>query len=385
MSQSPVTVRPVVSDADLKTLIAFPWALYADDPLWVPPLVSQRRFAFDREHNPIFDYVDADCFIAWRGGRPVGTVAAAINHRHNDFHNERIGFFGHFDVYEDPEAADALLNTAIDWVRARGMTAIRGPLSLTVNDDSAGCLIEGFDTPRMLLMGHNPPYYARLIEAAGFAKEMDLLAWRGDARVIAASDGFNRMRRIAEKQAQRRNITIRRGDVRRMEEEIRLLQQVYQESWADNWGYVPPTEREIDHLVKDLKQFYDDRLGFFAEKGGETVGFILLLPNLNQVLWRAYPRPGVPEPITLLKALWHWKVRPKIDAVRVLLLGVRAAYRGQGVDALLMSHAFNATVSAGYRWGEASWILENNDAMNSILDVLGFEVYKRYRVYQRPV
>ncbi len=385
MSQPPIAVRKVSDAADLKTLIRFPWTLYRGDPYWVPPLISQRRFAFDRVRNPLFDYVDADFFIAWRGARPVGTVAAAINHRHNDVHDEQIGFFGHFDVFEDAEAADALLQTAIDWVRARGMTAIRGPLSLTVNDDGAGCLIDGFDTPRMLLMGHNPPYYAGMIEAAGFQKVMDLYAWYGDAPTIIASEGYVKVKRIVEKQARRRNITIRRGDVSRMQDEIRLLQQVYQASWAENWGYVPPTEREIERLVDEMKQFYDDRLGFFAEKDGATIGFILVLPNFNQVLLRAYPRPGVPEPITLLKALWHWKIRPKIDSVRVMLLGVREEYRGQGIDAMLMMNAYEATIAAGYRWGEASWILENNDPMNRILKAMGFYIYKTYRVYQRPV
>lgn len=385
MSQPPVTVRKVGDAADLETLIRFPWEVYRGDSCWVPPLLSQRRRAFDRQRNPIYDYVDADFFVAWRGARPVGTIAAAINHRHNEFHRERIGFFGHFEALDDPEAARALLDTAAVWVREHGMAAVRGPLNLTVNDDGAGCLVEGFDAPPVLLMGHNPRYYAGFIEAAGFHKVMDLYGWYGNVPTIMASEGFVKLSRVAEKQAKRRDITIRRGDVRRLEHEIRLLQEVYQASWAENWGYVPPTKREIDHLVSDLRRFYDDRLGFFAEKNGETIGFILILPNFNQVLLPAYPRPGVPEPITLLKALWHWKIRPKINSIRVLLLGVREEYRGQGVDALLMSNAFHAAVDAGYFWGEASWILENNEPMNRILDALGFHIWKTYRVYERAL
>jgi GNAT superfamily N-acetyltransferase len=193
------------------------------------------------------------------------------------------------------------------------------------------------------------------------------------------------MLRIAEKQSARKQFTVRPGNVKELEREIRKLTTVYQASWTENWGYVPPTEREVDNLVNEMRMFYDPRLGYFAEKDGEPLGFILPLPNFNQVLLPAYSRPGVPEWVTLLKAGWHWKIRPKIDSIRVLLLGVREEYRGQGVDAMLMLTAFRAAIEAGYWWGEASWILENNDAMNRVLDAIGMKVYKTYRIYQKAL
>jgi GNAT superfamily N-acetyltransferase len=385
MGQPSVTVREVRTPNEWRTLIQFPWKLYADDPNWVPPLInSQRRLAFDRTRNPAWEYMEGAFFIAWRGEQPVGTIGAGINHRHNTFHDEKSGVFGHFEVYDDPEAAAALLDTAAGWVRSRGMTTIRGPMSMTVND-IIGCLVDGFDLPPVLLMAYNPPYYGSLIEAAGFEKEIDLWAWYGTGELISGSEGFQKMLRIAEKQRARKQFTVRPGNVKELEREIRKITTVYQASWTKNWGYVPPTEREVDNLVQEMKMFYDSRLGYFAEKDGEPLGFILILPDFNQVLLPAYSRPGVPEWVTLLKAGWHWKIRPKINSIRVLLLGVREEYRGQGVDAMLMLTAFKAAIEAGYQHGEASWILENNDAMNRVLDTIGMKVYKTYRIYQKAL
>lgn len=384
MSRPPVTVRPVRSAADWRVMIEFPWAVNEADPNWVPPLLSQRRFMFDRVRNPIWEFLEGECFVAWRGDRPVGTICAAINPRHNAFHDQKVGFFGHFDFYEDQEVVDALLDTAGGWLAARGMEVLRGPLNMTVQDP-VGCLVEGFQYPPSIMMPHNWPYYGKLIEGAGLGKVMDLWAWAGSAEDVVNSPKYDRMMAILEKQQKRRNITVRRGNVKNLDQEIRRIQELYHASWSKNWGFVPLTEREVDQLVEDLTQFYDDRLGFFAEKEGEQLGFILLLPNFNQVLKHAYPRPGVPEWITLLKAFWHWKIRPKIYQVRVILLGVREEYRGQGIDRMLLSKAFPAAVEAGYWWGEASWLLETNDAVNRTTEASGFRRYKVYRIYQRPL
>ncbi|MBN1284944.1 MAG: N-acetyltransferase [Anaerolineae bacterium] len=384
MTLPPVTVRPVRSRAEWRTMIEFPWAVNESDPNWVPPLLSQRRLMFDRVRNPIWEYLDGECFIAWRGEQPVGVICAAVNPRHNEFHNEKMGFFGHFDLYEDQEAAAALLDAAADWVRARGMTALRGPLNLTMQDPP-GCLVEGFEYPPSIMMPHNWPYYGRLIEGAGLGKVIDLWAWAGSAEDVFNSSKYDRMMAILDKQRVRRGITVRRGNVKELDKEIRRLQYLYHESWSQNWGFVPLTEREIDQLVEDLTFFYDERLGFFAERGEEQLGFVLLLPNFNQVLKLAYPRPGTPEWITLLKALWHWKIRPKINQIRVILLGVREAYRGQGIDRMLLARVFPAAVEAGYYWGEASWLLETNDAVNRTTEASGFKRYKVYRIYQRSV
>lgn len=386
-STSAVTVRKVQNDADFKAFFEFPWTIYKGDPNWVPPLLSIRRGLLDKKKNPSWEYMSGDYFVAWRGDTPVGTIAAFINHRHNDTWNEKVGWFGFFETVNDPAVASALLKAAADYVRAAGdYTAIRGPANFTVNDEF-GLLIENFSRP-MLLMPYNHPYYQKLIEESGvgYAKVMDLYSWYSNPEQIQVEGALPaKLVRVVDKLKQRSDITIRKPDVKNLKQELKLLQDIYTKAWERNWGNVPPTDHEIDHLFKDLKDYVDADLGRFGMVKGKEVGFLLALPDMNQVLQRAYPHPGEPEIVTMLKALWHWKLSPKITGQRILLFGVLPEYRGLGVDAAMCLSFFEYAIHGKYPDTDAGWVLEINQPMNSLITAFHAQLYKRYRVFEKSL
>jgi GNAT superfamily N-acetyltransferase len=378
----PVTVRKVENAADFKAFFEFPWQVYRDDPYWVPPLLSMRRELLDKHKNPAWEYMEGDYFTAWRGDRIVGTVAAVINHRHNEFHQEHIGWFGAFEVYNDPEAAAALLNTAAEWVRSRGYDAIRGPQTFTTHEE-CGVLVDGFMRPT-LLMPYNYPYYAALVEQAGFVKVMDVYSFHLDRHRAVESGLDKRLKRITESVARRYKIHIRPIDRKRLKEEFVLFKELYNQGWEKNWGFVPMTPRELDNMVASLGQFFDPDFAFFAEVAGDPAGFVLGIPDFNQVLHKARPRPGVPEIWTLLRAAYYWKINPVIDWLRIPLLGVREPYRNKGVDVALYATILEACLNSSHIvHADGGWILESNFDMVSIAQNMGMDTLKTHRFYEK--
>lgn len=382
----PVRVRLVESKADYDTFLKFPWTIYKGNPYWVPPLLSMQKHKLDKQHNASWKHMEGDYFIAWRGDKPVGTIAAFINHRHNEFHNEHIGFFGMFEVYDDQEAATALLNTASDYVARLGYDAIRGPASFSTNDE-CGVLIEGFDDPPVVLMPYNHPYYARLIaETPGFEKVMDLLSYYVTLEGVEGStERLEKLFRVTSKNNERRGIVVRPIDPHNLAEEFEILRSIYNKAWEHNWGFVPASDEELDELVKALGQYFDPRLAFFVEVRGQPAAFILAIPDMNQPLHRAYARPGKPEFISLLQVLWHWKVRSKISRIRIMLLGVEEGYRGIGVEAAMFVEMYRAAAAMDWHYADAGWVLETNTAMAQLVEALSAHVYKRHRFYQRAL
>ncbi|HML24768.1 MAG TPA: hypothetical protein PKD09_24145 [Aggregatilinea sp.] len=380
-----VSVRKVESKHDLDIFLKFPWALYRTSPYWVPPLMSMQKHKFDKAKNPSWEHLEGDYFIAWRGSQPVGTIAAFINHRHNEYHNEHIGFFGAFEVQDDQEAATALLETASEYVRALGYDAIRGPATFSTNEE-CGILIEGFDDPAVVLMPYNRPYYQRLVEATpGFEKVMDLYSYYITFQAINNSPKLEKLFRITQQNNKRRDITIRTPDTKHLDREFQLLKDIYNHAWDKNWGYVPFSSTELDEMVKDLGQYFEPRLTFFAEVEGKPVAFMLALPDLNEVLLKAYPRPSKPEPLALLQLLWHWKVRSKITRIRIMLMGVQEGYRGIGVESAMFVEAYQAAQALGWDIGDGGWVLETNGPMQRLVEAYNSVIYKRYRFYERPL
>ena len=387
--QAPVVVRRVTTKTDFKTLLGFPWTLYRGDPCWVPPLVSMQRTKLDKRKNPTWKHMDGEYFIAWRGDQPVGTIAAVINHRHNEFQHEHIGSFGLFEVYDDQEAANALLDTAADYVRGQGYDALRGPASFTTNDE-CGLLIKGFDDPPVILMPYNKPYYQRLLEnAPGFVKVMDTLCYNFALQDWLASDKLQQTMRVTAKNNARRGITVRtveRGHVKR---DLALLKTIYNQAWDNNWGFVPLSDDELDALIRDLGQYLEPRLAFFASVKGEPAAFMLAFPDLNQPLHAAYPRPGQPEVLTLASLVWHWKIRSKVSRIRIALMGVKEEFRGIGVEAALFVHllekAREISAETGWQHADAGWVLETNDPMNRLARAYAGDDYKHYRFYERAL
>ncbi len=370
-------VRAARERRDLKRFIDFPYQLHARDPLWVPPLRRDVAALLSRTKNPFFEHAEAEYFIAERGDEVIGRIAAISNRLHNETHDDWVGFFGFFEAIDDQEVADALFTTAGEWCRSRGHDVLRGPASFSVNDE-CGLLVEGFESPPTLMMPHNPPYYIRLIERAGFAKAKDLWVYQGgsEEKYIPVPE---RLARATELIRQRQGITLRALNMKDFAGEVARIKELYNSAWQKNWGFVPMTEHEIDHLAEQLRPVVIPELVPMAEKDGKLIGFGIALPDLNVVL--RSNRSGRLFPV-VLKVLWALKAK-RIRRARILLLGVAPAYQGKGVDAMLYHWIWTRSGEREIYWGEAGWILEDNPAMNAGLEKMTFRVYKTYRLYER--
>ncbi|MGD8625446.1 MAG: N-acetyltransferase [Anaerolineae bacterium] len=384
MASASIDIIPVTTPEQRRAFARFPWQIYRHDPHWVPPLFGDRLKLLDPEGHPFWEHADQQLFLARRGEEIVGTISAHINHRHNEVHGDKVGFFGFFELIEDREVAEALLETAADWLRGQGMEAIRGPENPSQNEE-VGLLVDGLDQPPVILMTYNPRYYEDFIEGAGFEKAQDLYAW------IIRTSIFDydverlprKFLRVAEQAKARPDLTFRRIDMKNYDREVAIAQKIYNQAWEKNWGFVPMTDHEIEHLGQELKFIIDPDLVYVALLDGEPAGISLGVPDVNQAMRLARPRPNTWSlPLTLARFLWH---RRKIDTFRLMIMGVVPEHRALGIDALFYVETARAAFRKGYEWCEMSWILESNDMMNRIIQRLGGEVYKTYRVYQKPL
>jgi GNAT superfamily N-acetyltransferase len=370
-----LTVRSVSSRKDLTRFIKFPWKVYRGNAYWVPPLIAERRKILDRSRNPFYQHAEMELFLAERDGGLVGRIAAIVNHLHNSFHNENIGFFGFFESVNDQAVAKVLLDAAREWLRSKGVASMRGPANPSSNDDM-GLLINGFHESPAIMMPYNPPYYPQLFEAYGLKKVMDLFAytlWR--ERMEAG-----KVLRLAALVRQRTPVRVRTLNMKNLAGEVDLVKEVYNNAWSSNWGFVPMTDKEIDSLAQDLKQIVDPDLAVFAEVNGRVIGFALALPDLNQVLKRI--PSGRLFPFGFLKILLY---RSKIDSLRLIITGVIKEYQRRGIDAVLYTEIFERGTSKGIYRAEASWILETNKMMNSGLEAMNAERTKTYRMYEMSI
>lgn len=371
---SDISVVPISSKREETAFIKFPWKIYRDNPVWVPPLLMDRKKLIDRKKNPFYRHAEAEFFLARRDGEVVGRIAAIINHNHNKEHNENIGFFGFFESVNDQAVADALFSTARQWLKQRGVTAMRGPASPSVNDEY-GLLVEGFDRPAVVLMPYNPPYYAELFERAGLARVKDLYSYELRKEKVLNE----KFVRVGEMLKKKEGLTFRSLDMNDFVNEVKRIRDLYNRGWQYNWGAVPLTEEEIDALAKDLKPVVVPELVIFAESKGRQIGFALSLPDIHQVLIRnkrGYLLPG------LVRLLLHKK---KIDAIRIIVLGVLPEYRMSGAAAGLFYETARRAVELGFDHGEAGWVLEDNVMMIRAAEAMNAQRYKTYRVYETPL
>jgi hypothetical protein len=373
---APARVAPVHDARTLDQFIRLPWRIYADDPVWVPPLLADVRKVLSPDH-PFHEHARVQCFLARRGGEPVGRIAAVVNDQYNQFHETRTGFIGLFEAIDDADVARDLLRTAGDWLAEQGMARAIGPFNLSTNDElySPGILLANFGRAQVLMMAHNPPYYARLFEAAGWEKERDLLSyWLDDRRVPERlARGVERLTGSID------GLVVRPLDLKQLPAEVERIKEVYNSAWERNWGFAPLSDREIARLASDLKAIVDPQFALLAEIHGEPIGFALALPDYNQALRHVNGRLF---PFGFIKLLWY---RRKIDRLRVLTLGIKPDYRVRGIDAVFYLRMYQSAVAAGYRSGEASWILEENWGMRRALERMGAYVHKTYRVYGTPL
>ncbi|MEZ4769691.1 MAG: hypothetical protein R2844_14830 [Caldilineales bacterium] len=379
--------------SDRNRLIKFAFRLYKSDPYWVAPLIGDRKKFLDPKHNPSFEYLQVAYFVAdavvipentpkgtITGGmeQDVGTIAAVINPRHNETHNDRVGFFGLFECINSHEVADALLDAAAGWLRGRGCTAMRGPATFTMTDE-VGLLVDGFNDEPRILMPYNPPYYPEMVEAYGLKGAMDLYAYKWDMIGQYGGKAENlppKLVRVMEKIKQRGNLTLRKMDMKDWDNEVEKVKIIYRAAWEANWGAVPITDHELDHYAAAMKQILDPNLVFFVEIEGKTIGMALTLPDANFVLKKM---KGHLFPFGIIQAL---RYQNKITWARVWALGVLPEYRHLGADGVMIYETAKAGMENGYRYMEASWILANNVDMNRIIQNLGGRLYKTYRMYE---
>jgi len=381
-----VTIRTIdPSDKkSIETFLHLPWDIYAPngqrDPQWVPPFLPDQRSLLSPTSNPFWKHAKVRLFLATdEKGKVLGRISASIDDNFNKFWDAKVGFFGWFECMNDPSVAQALFHEAEAFLRGEGMTEVRGPSSFSSNDDYFGFLLEGFDSPARIAMTYNPPYYLELAEKCGYTKAKDLYAWYLSAGMAPPE----RVVRIAERMMKRERITLRPLNMKKLFEDARVLQQLYNLIWEKNWGFVPMTDEEFIYQVKKLKDIVWPDFVVFAEVDGKAVGFNLVVPDVNKVLkkmdgelfsWKT--------PFALLTFLLNIG---KIDDTREMAMGVHPDYRNKGLEAILYLEALRTGKKRKVKGGELSWTLEDNVGINSGIEAMGGKIIKKYRIYSKPL
>jgi hypothetical protein len=376
----PVDIVSVDSRRGVRRFVDVPWRIrdLTDAAQWVPPLRVAVLDALDEKRNPFYRRAARQLFIAMRDGRPVGRIAAIENRAHNEFHGDRVGFFGFFESIDDTEIADALFDTAAKWLRGRALTEMRGPMSPSTNHE-CGLLVDGFDQHPVFMTTWNPPYYEPLIEGAGLVAVKDLLGYLLDAD--DSSFTFpERLATHAKRARESGRVTIRTLDPKRFDQELELCWEVYNAAWERNWGFVPFAHDEFTHMGASLKPLLVPELALTAEVDGHPAGFMLLVPDFNLVA--KHIRNGRLFPTGLIKLLLG---KRRIRFGRVMALGVKREYRRSDVFALLVDELYRRGMVYGMRKAEASWVLADNELMNRPMRAMGGRQYRRWRIYEKAL
>jgi hypothetical protein len=375
-----VDVIPVESAKERDRFLRLPWRLYKNDAAWIPNLLLLQRETIDPKKNPFFEHGEARFYLARRDGVPVGRISAQIDRLNNEYRHENAGFFGFFEAENDAEVAAALFGAAEGWLREKGTELARGPFNLSIKEE-CGVLVEGFEHPPMLNMTHSPPYYDALIKGEGYDKVMDLYAYRWDiteqeppARIMSVVD---QVRRVP-------GLTVRTVELKHMQRDVGIMLDIFNDAWRETWGFVPVTPAEAKKIANDLRLIVEERIGIIAEVNGEPAGMILGLPNLYEAI---RDNRGFLNPLNAVRAAWRLKVR-KLETGRLFLFGIKKKFRTRelvGLPFLLLYELYLGARKGRYKWGEMSWILENNSRMNALMPYWDAHVYKRYRLYEKKL
>ncbi|MGH7616896.1 MAG: GNAT family N-acetyltransferase [Gemmatimonadaceae bacterium] len=376
-----VEIIPVRSSRDLRRFVDLPWKIYnrKTQPTWVPPLRIAVGDALDVKANPFYKTADRELFLAVSDGNVVGRVAAIENRAHNDFHADRVGFFGFFECRDDREAARALFAAAESWLRTRGLDTMRGPMNPSTNHE-CGMLVGGFGEHPMIMTTWNPTYYPALVESLGFTKAKDLLAYYFAMQGPAALELPERYRLHAERALQGKRLVFRDFDMRHFDAEVDRCWEIYNSAWEKNWGFFPMSRESFVHEAKVLKYIVFPEFMFIAEVNGEPAGFMVIVPDYHH----AFKQIGNGRllPTGLFKLL---RAKPRIRTGRVMILGAKPEHRSRGIFALFMHEMVRRAKAFGAVGAEGSWILEDNDKLNRPLTALGATEYRRWRIYDRPI
>ena len=373
-----ITIRPISTNAEKLTFLKVPFPLYANDPNWVAPLFFERLEHLDPKKNPYFRHSEVQLFVAYRDGRAVGRISAQADTLRQERHKDGVGQFGFLEAEDDADVFTALFKAAGDWLKAKGFTRTQGPFSFSINDET-GVLVDGFDRPPNMMMGHARPYYGQRIEEQGFAKAKNVIVYDYDARV----EPPRAMQHIYAKALKSTDIRIRPFDKKELKRDLDIVISIFNDAWSSNWGFVPFTSEEITKLGNDLKMLVKNEYIAIADWKGEPAAMAVTLPNIND--WIA-GLDGKLLPFGWAKVAWNLLARPP-KSVRMPLMGVRKKFHGtiEGsalaigvIDTVRRYHLSRGTVS-----GELGWILEDNTAMRRMIENLGGKPYKTYRVYEK--
>ena len=368
-------ISAVEGGAELRDFINLPWSIYADYSQWVPPLKKEVRRLLDIRKHPFWEFSERVLFIARRGSETVGRIAGIVDRNYNQFHSEKMGAWGFFECIDDSEVAAALFSSVETWIRQKGMISLRGPLSPSTNYET-GFLIEGFEYPPALMMPYTPPYYPGLVEACGFAKAKDLVAFL----ISAPYELPEWMDHLADRVAKKKGVEIRRFRPKEQDAEFDLIREIYNDSWANNWGFVPLTENEMRAIQRDAMEFTDPDLSFFISYEDEPVAICVIFPDMNPLLKRLNGRIGL---IGALKALLY---RGKITGLRCVIFGVKDKYRQMGLPMLAFQKIYEIVrKKEKYRSLEMGWTLEDNEAVNALATEAGARPYKKYRIFEKSL
>lgn len=353
--------------------------IYADDPCYVRPIDMEVKDRLNKRKNPFFEHADGSAWVAYQNGKAVGRITAQVDQEHLRHHKDDAGFFGFLDTINDAAIAKELLATAERWVKARGMKRLRGPLSLSINDE-LGCLVEGFDAPPYIMMPHHRPYQGGLIEQAGFHKLKDFYAWRYEIGQVPprAQKAFEDVKAMPE-------VTTRPAELKHFDRDVRIIMDIFNDAWSDNWGFVPLTEKEMAKLASDMKPALIPELTKITMINGEPVAVALAVPNINEMI---QDLNGKIFPFGLVKLLYRLKVKGPRSG-RLIILGIKKQFRNVrrygGLSAFLYVEMNRSAHLLGLKEGELSWTVEDNAAINVGIKLMGGRIYKRYRVYEREI
>ena len=353
--------------------------VFADDPAWIAPLDFELKERLHPKKNPVFEHLEAALFTAHRGGALVGRISASVDEAWRAEHGDRAGHFGFFDTIDDEEVARALMGAAEDWLRERDTDRVIGPMGLNAAEE-VGILVDGFDRPPVVMMGHSRAWQGRLVEACGYEKDKDLYCWRFGKDIELK----RRTRKAWEDIRALPEITLRSIDTARLHEELSIVVDIYNEAWAGKWGFVPLSQAEVDKMAEDLSLVLDPDIAFVADLEGEPVGMCIMVPNLNEAI---ADLDGALFPLGWAKLLWRLKVR-RVTSTRLILLGIRARIRKNvkrygGLAAAMMVEVRERGIAKGYEWSELSWTREDDAPINLSIRSMGAKVYKTYRVYRK--
>lgn len=372
-----IEIREAKTKKDVKSFIKFPWQIYRIDSelnqYWVPPLISDYVKTLNPEKYPLWEHADRALFTAWKNGKMVGTIAAIENRRHNMIHEDKVGFWGFFECINDQEVANALFDKAKSWLKQKGLEAMRGPISPSLNDQ-CGMLTKGFDSPPVFLMLYNPPYYNDLTLNYGHYLEQELVAWYIDQNLIDK----DRLGRIANLVLKREKVKLRHINMKDFTNEIKRIKEIYNAAWEKNWGFVPMTDKEFDTLAEGFSQVADPDLIYIIEDADKKpVAFSLSLPDMNVPFKHVNGNPFTPW--GLAKFLWY---KRKIKMVRTITMGVAPEYRNKGLDSIMNAEIIDVAKEKGLFASEMSWVLKINEPMMKVAKAIGGEPYKEYAIYQ---